>query len=101
MEWTMQDNMMACSVNLLMDLHIWAVAASSLAKSESMADADKSLPMGEEDLDWKFTMMDEHKVDLEEWEWSPPDLSMGGAWHTMRVKGLEAPIAGRAEIGQL
>jgi hypothetical protein len=96
-----QDDLTAWTINLLTDLHTWAAVASSLAQSTNTADADTSSPMGEEDLDRKFTITDEQKAELEEWVWHPSDLSVGGAWHATRIESLEATIAGRANSEQL
>jgi hypothetical protein len=96
-----QDDLTTRTINGVTDLHIWAAAASSLVRRENATDANQSTPRSEEDLDQRFIMTEEHQAELEEWEWEPPDLSVGGAWHTARVKSLETAIVGMTNIDEL
>ena len=97
-EWITQGILMTCLVNQLTDLHIWTAAASSLAQGKIACNVEQSLPMNESDPDTMiFILTDDLKVDPEEWEWSPTDLSTGGAWHTAQLESLAAAITGRAD----
>ena len=101
MEWVTQDLLTVRAIHQLTDLHIWAAAASSLSPRQTETMTERSQPWSEADLGTTFKLTKEQEADLEAWEWSPPDLSPGGEWHTARKDNLEAAIEGRADADQL
>jgi len=98
-EWITQDLLTSRGLRHLTALHIWAAVASSLSHRTAGSATLPSQPGSDADLASTFTLTTE--ADLAPWEWSPPDLSPGGEWHTARVASLKTAIAGQANADQL
>jgi hypothetical protein len=70
------------------DLHIWSAVAASLNLVNAMDEAEFSKPSDESDLDEPWPQPQVGQQNEPVWEWAPPDLSAGGAWHAEQVRNL-------------
>ena len=81
-EWHHQGVLTVLTVNQITALHIWMVVASSLNPTFPGHQWELSAPADENDLDMTWPGFCSPGTETPEWEWVPPDLSEGGAWHS-------------------
>jgi hypothetical protein len=90
MEWVQQGLLTVRAINQLTDLHIWSAVASSMRRVVEVEMTDLSQPADRVDLHLPERPTPETSAELEDWEWSPPDLRPGSPWYKARVDSLYA-----------
>jgi hypothetical protein len=80
--WARQAGLLALSINHMTDLHLWTAVASSISLTANASKKEFNTPDDEKGLNTIRPAPNTRKVEDPEWEWAPPDLSVGGRWHT-------------------